>query len=315
MNLQRVDLNLFVVFNTIYSEGSLTRASQALNLTQPAVSHALARLRTLLNDPLFTRQGSQMVPTPLARNLIGPVRQALQTLESGLHGQQQFDPQHSRRSFHLGMRDVLEATVLPPLLAYLQQIAPWVDVACVRIDRHEMAAELAAGTLDLAIDVPMPAGTDIRQHPLLGDRLVVVAREDHPQLQHGLTLETYLTLPHVLVSSRRKGPGLEDMELNRLGLRRRIALRCQHYFAACRVVQASDLLLTMPEQYARVANQNLGNSCHPLPLNAPGMDVQLYWHATVDNDPANRWLRELLVELFRDMKKEIPGLLPRPGLN
>ncbi|WP_137936976.1 LysR family transcriptional regulator [Chitinivorax sp. B] len=298
MHMSRVDLNLFVVFETIYTEGTLTKASHKLNLTQPAVSHALARLRDLLKDPLFTRQGMGMVPTPLARNLIGPVRQALQTLEISLHEQAQFDPLHTNRTFTLGLRDVLEATALPPLLMYLQQHAPQIDIASVRVDRRDIESELASGTLDLVVDIPMPVGNDIRQQRISCDRLVVVVNTTHPLIQDELTLDTYLEQPHVLVSSRRKGPGLEDFELNRQGLRRRIALRCQHYFAACRVVSQTHYLLTMPEQYARVTNAQLNNRLLPFPLATPRLDVHLYWHANVDNDPANRWLREQLAELF-----------------
>lgn len=298
MHISRIDLNLFVVFDTIYTEGTLTRAAHKLSLSQPAISHALARLRELLNDPLFTRQGMGMVPTPLARNLIGPVRQALQTLEISLHEQASFDPLSTQRTFILGLRDVLEATALPPLLAHLQQNAPHIDIASVRVDRNEIEAELAAGTLDLVVDIPMPMGHDIRQKRLSRDRLVVVVNADHPLIRDELDLDTYLEQPHVLVSSRRKGPGLEDFELNRQGLRRRIALRCQHYFAASRVVSQTDYLLTMPEQYARVANQQFNNRLFEFPLNVPRLDVHLYWHANVESDPANRWLREQLSTLF-----------------
>jgi DNA-binding transcriptional LysR family regulator len=100
----------------------------------------------------------------------------------------------------------------------------------------------------------------------------------------------------VLASSRRRGPGLEDFELSRLGLQRRVRLRCQHYFAACRVVSATNLLLTMPERYARVANEQFRNQIFPLPLQMPAFDMYLYWHGNVDNDPANTWLRQQLAQ-------------------
>ena len=120
MHISRIDLNLFVVLDAIYREGNITRASQALKLSQPALSHALGRLRELLKDPLFVRQGSAMVPTPLVRNLIGPVRQALQTLELNVRQSQRFDPAQTRRTFHLGLRDVFEVTILPALVRTIQ---------------------------------------------------------------------------------------------------------------------------------------------------------------------------------------------------
>ena len=116
MHLSQIDLNLFVVLDEIYREGNITRASRQLSLTQPAISHALKRLRQLLNDPLFVRKGSNMVPTPFTRTIIGQVRQALQILEVNLYENRQFDPVHTRRIFYLGLRDSSESIVLPSLV-------------------------------------------------------------------------------------------------------------------------------------------------------------------------------------------------------
>ena len=298
MHISRIDLNLFVVLDAIYREGNITRASQALKLSQPALSHALGRLRELLKDPLFVRQGSAMVPTPLVRNLIGPTRQALQTLELNVRQSQRFDPAQTRRAFHLGLRDVFEVTILPALVRVIQDQAPGIDLTSVRTDRRTLEADLAAGALDLALDIPLPTGDSIRQTRVLRDRLIVMARADHPVFRDELTLADYLGQTHVLVSSRRQGQGLEDFELNREGYRRRIGLRYQHYFAACRVVSQTDWLLTMPEQYARIANAQFGNRIYPFPLPTQPLDVHLYWHANVDYDPANQWLREQCIAVL-----------------
>ncbi|GGY03050.1 LysR family transcriptional regulator [Paludibacterium paludis] len=294
MHLSRIDLNLFVVFDAIYGAGGLTPAARQLSLTQPALSHALARLRDVFGDPLFVRQGSAMVPTPLARSLIGPVRQALQGLDASVNHNRSFDPETARRTFTIGLRDVLEATVLPPLMGVLRARAPDIDIAAVRADRRELERDLASGALDLAVDIALPLADRIRRRRIGSDRLVVVARGGN--IDGLLTLERYLAASHVLVSSRSKGPGVEDMELNRHGHRRRIGLRCQHYFAACRVVNETNLLLTMPEQYAAIANRNLDNAIHAFPLSMPELDVYLYWHETVEHDAANAWLREMLLD-------------------
>ena len=294
MHISRVDLNLFIVFEAIYAEGSVTRASLKLNLTQPAISHALKRLRVMFEDPLFVRQGHLMVSTPLARSIIEPVRHSLRGFEVTLNKLNRFDPASTEKEFTLALRDVLESTVLPPLMVALEREAPHARVAAVQVDRRELEGELQAGTLDCAIDVLLPLAPDIRHTRILADRTLVVARRGHPRLQSGITLEQYLAEEHILASSRRKGPGIEDFELSRLGMQRKIRLRCQHYFAACRVVSQTDLLLTMPERYARVANQQFDNQLLPLPLEMPAWDVYLYWHANVEDDPANRWLRERL---------------------
>jgi DNA-binding transcriptional LysR family regulator len=307
MHISRVDLNLFIVFEAIYTEGSVTRASQKLNLTQPAISHALARLRQLFNDPLFERRGHAMVATPLARSSIEPVRRALRGFEVTLNGLAQFDPAQSEKQFTVAVRDVLEATILPPLIEGIGETAPGVSLAAVKVERRELESELAAGTLDIAVDVLLPLSSEVRHAQLLVDKTVVVMRKDHPRIGNALDLDAYLAEDHILASSRRRGPGLEDFELSRLGVQRRIRLRCQHYYAACRVVSRTDLLLTMPERYALAANQHAANRILPFPIEMPPFDVYLYWHANVDNDPANRWLRTQVMDAIHGDASPAPA--------
>ncbi|MBV6322181.1 LysR family transcriptional regulator [Duganella violaceipulchra] len=291
MHISKVDLNLFIVFEAIYAEGSITRASLKMNLTQPAISHALNRLRQLFDDPLFERQGHVMVPTPLARSIIDPVRQSLRGFEVTLNGAERFDAATSERTFSLALRDVLEASVLPPLMARVADDAPTAGLNTLQVGRRELESELAAGSLDAAIDILLPLSNDIRRTLLATDQTVVLVRRDHPLVSGALDLDGYLKLEHIQTSSRRRGPGLEDFELSRMGLQRRVRLRCQHYFAACRVVSQTDLALTMPERLARVVNQQFGNQILPFPLTMPSLDIYLYWHTNIDTDPASIWLR------------------------
>lgn len=300
MHISRVDLNLFTVFEAIYTEGSVTRASQKLNLTQPAISHALGRLRQMFDDPLFVRQGHTMVSTPLARNIIDPIRRSLRGLEVTLNGLEAFDPATTTKRFNIALRDVLEATILPPLMLRVQREAPLVNIAAGQVDRRDLQSEMASGTLDGAIDVLLPLSNDIMRTRIYQDSTVVVVRQGHPEIDGKLDIDTYLKQDHVLASSRRRGVGLEDFELSRFGLERHIRLRCQHYFAACRVVSQTNLILTMPGRYAHIANQQFGNQILPFPLEVPAFDVFLYWHANVDNDPANKWLREQVMQSIKD---------------
>jgi len=297
LNINRLDLNLFVVLDAIYTEGSITRAAKTLNLTQPALSHALGRLRAVFNDPLFTRQGHRMMPSPLTRSLIGPVRQSLQTLTASVLKARQFEPAAAHRVFNISFRDVLEAKLLPELASRVLEIAPMVQIVSVRTGRADLDSELAGGSLDFAIDVLQPFSESIRRLRLFRDTHVVVARDGHPHVKDRLDLDTYLAQGHILVSSRRTGMGIEDVELSRVGLHRRIAMRCQQFFAACHVVTRTNLLLTMPEQYAYSTNQNLPNKILPLPIDMSPIDIYLYWHENVDVDPANIWFRELLVSI------------------
>ncbi len=292
MHLSQVDLNLFVVLEAIYREGNITRAGLQLNLTQPAISHALKRLRDLLQDPLFVRQGPHMVPTPFTRNMIEQVRQALHILEVNLSQSRNFVPEHTRRNFHLSLWEYAEALILPPLLRRLTHAAPGMSITSSRVKRRDLETELASGSVDLAIDIPMTMSDRIRHKWLLNEPFVVIARHGHPAITDKLDLDTYLQQRHIQVSSRRQGPSLIDIELSRRGLRRQVFLRSQHNHTACMVVSETDMLLTLPEHHAQLLNTGLMKRVYPFPLPVPRLEAHLYWHESVENDPANRWLRE-----------------------
>ena len=232
MHLSQVDLNLFVVLEAIYREGNLTRAGQQLNLTQPAISHALKRLRDLLQDPLFVRQGPHMVPTPFTRNMIEQVRQALQILEVNLSESRNFVPEYTRRNFHLSLWEYAEALILPLLLRRLMHDAPGMSITTSRVKRRDLETELASGSIDLAVDIPMTMSDRIRHELLVNEPFVVIARQGHPAIKDKLDLDTYLAQRHIQVSSRRHGPSQIDIELGRRGLRRQVFLRSQHNLAA-----------------------------------------------------------------------------------
>jgi DNA-binding transcriptional LysR family regulator len=299
MQLSRIDLNLFTVFDAIYREGGITPASKRLHLSQPAVSHALGRLRELFGDPLFERRGTEMIPTPLARTLAVAIRQSLGSLEQTLSRAGQFDPASSERAFMIAMRDSQEAAFLPELLGRLTREAPNIDVAAVRIERRDLEDDLQSGELDAAIDVALPVSAEVRRERLTSEPLVVLARAGHPTVQGGLDLETYLALEHILVTGRRRGGGYEDIALGRLGMSRRIRLRCQQHAAACEIVRESDLLATMTLGQAELSNARADNQMLPFPVQIPPMELFLYWHAHADADPASKWFRGLLLELLR----------------
>ena len=298
IDVSKLDLNLLVVLDAIHGEGGVTRAGEKLNLTQPAISHALSRLRALFDDPLFVRQGRALVPTPLTRALIEPLRRSLRGLGALLSEAQPFDAATAAARFTLAMRDPVELLLLPRLMPAIAREAPGVDLRVVQWARRTLEAALAAGTLDLALDVPLPVSASVHRRRIAADRLVVVARQHHPHIRKGFDLAAYLGQQHVMVTSRRKGPGFEDLVLSERGLQRRIRLRCRNYLAAFRVVSESDLVLTMPERYAGVLDAGFGNRILPLPLKTPTLDLYLYWHEAVDQDPANRWLRDLVLEIF-----------------
>ena len=294
MKLNKVDLNLFIVFDVIYSERNITRSAQVLNLTQPTISNSLARLRKTLNDELFVRTPQGMVPTPLADNIIGRVREALQILDISVREGDSFEPSSSSRRFRLSMNDLAEALLLPTLMSDLCLTAPEISLESYYTNRPALSNALASGELDFAIEAPLLTNPNLCQTPLLKEPYVCVVRHNHPLLKaEVLTLEQYLQLGHIHISSRRRGLGHVDMALNNMGYQRRVLLRVQHYLMAPELVQRTDLALTIPQRWA---NQ-FDLKTLQLPFDVPPLDWHLFWHKSADGDQANQWLRKQILEL------------------
>ena len=297
MNLNKVDLNLFIVFDAIYTEANLTRAGQIVGITQPAVSNALARLRETFNDPLFVRTAQGMVPTPMAQNIIGPVRNALQLLRVSVQESRTFNPLQANKTFRISMTDLTEAVVLPPLFQRLRRLAPNVKIESMLAKRRETTKELAAGRLDFAMDAPLNTDPQVRHVKLLEDRYVCAMRRRHPLAKDKLSVEEYLSLSHIHISSRRSGLGMVDLALGKMGQQRKIALRSQHYMMATQVIQQTDMAVTVPERFAR--RHDLFQV--PLPVDIPPLETHIYWHESTDQDPANRWMREQMIEIAQQV--------------
>jgi len=294
MKLSRIDLNLFVVFDVIYRERNLTKAAETLHITQPAVSNSLSRLRTAFNDQLFVRQSGHMVPTPLAENIVDRVRFALANLQSSVSDHDDFTPQTSNKRFLFAMNDTSESYLLPLLMAYLQEHAPNMSIESYAVPRNELAREFAAGQLDFALDVPLVNDPQLTNEPLATDYYVCVARKDHPQLQESLSLEQYLAMPHIHVSSRRKGQGYIDLHLNRMGLQRNILLRVQHSRAAPPIAAKTDMLLTIPKTLAKEHDLQI----FELPFELPELAWHLYWPSNYSHDKAHQWMRQVIFNIF-----------------
>ena len=292
--LLRLDLNLFRVFDVVYRERNLTRAAAALALSQSAVSHALARLREVLQDPLFVRRGRGVAPTPRAEQLAPAVQQALTALRQGLQRGRAFDPARDLTRLRLALHEELEPNLLPALFRRLRALAPGVSVASVRLDRSNLKADLAAGRIDLAIDVAQVTDPELRHEPLLQDSLCVVSAASRRRLDSA----AYMAAQHIAVSSRRTGPAMEDFMFGRQGLQRQIALRCQHYGSACRIAAESDLLLTLPRRNAE-SLRTPALRLWRMPLQLPPIELHLYWHRQAELEPATLWLRGELRALAR----------------
>ncbi|HIQ52534.1 MAG TPA: LysR family transcriptional regulator, partial [Pseudomonas pachastrellae] len=290
------------VFDAIYTEANLTRAGQIVGITQPAVSNALARLRETFNDPLFVRTAQGMVPTPMAQNIITPVRSALQLLRVSVQESRSFVPEQATKTYRISMTDLTEAVILPHLASRIRRMAPNINIDSFLIKRRETTKELAAGRLDFAIDAPLNTDTQVRHVKLFEDHHVCVMRPGHPLAKkERITLDDYLAQSHIHISSRRNGLGHVDLALGKMGLQRRVVLRSQHYQMAPLVMESTDMVMTVHERFAQ--RHNLHAVALPID-DVPPIETHLFWHESTDQDPANRWMREQIIELSQKLVRD-----------
>lgn len=295
MNLNRIDLNLFAVFDAIYTAGSLTKAADVLCITQPAVSNSLARLREMLNDPLFVRTGHSMTPTPVAQNIIGPARNALSLLRKSVQDSHTFDPETADKSFHFSTRDLLEASVMPRLLARLQTKSPNINITNYEIARNGVVSAMASGSLDFYADASTFTDPHLCKQKIAQDRFVVMARKNHPDLKQGLDLDTFLRLAQINVSHRRNGSGPIDIALDKINKRRKIIMRGQHFLTVPSTIVKTDLIACIPYHLAK----HYDLSIYELPFEVPPLEYFLYWHVSADHDHSHIWMREQIFEVSK----------------
>jgi DNA-binding transcriptional LysR family regulator len=311
--LHRIDLNLLVALDALTRERSVTKAAERAGVTQSAMSHTLRRLRELFDDPLLVRGRGGMVLTPRAEALAVPLRSALVSLARTLAEPEPFAPGHASRTFRIVSPDLFDALVLPTLLQRLAHEAPAVDLAVVPTPKR-LADSLETGDVDLAIHPvlldphPFDIGTQIdpelQSRTLFRDSFQCFVRNDHPALgRRRLTLKAYSRLNHILVSPGGEGPGVVDRILEEQGEQRRIALRVPHFATALEVVAQSDLVLTGPSSLANCSVASTIAS-RPAPFAIPEHAITMIWHPRFTEDPAHRWLRQLMI----DVTDEVPSL-------
>lgn len=296
--LANVDLNLLVVLAVLLDEASVTKAAARLGRTQSAVSHALDRLRETLGDPLFVRSGQQMVTTPRAEALRGPVASACENLLDLWLGAPAFDPARAQRTFTITASDYLQIVLVPPLVGRLRSVAPGVTLD-VRGPKSRLLERLSRGELDFSFSVSLDESPSLFSQKLFVDRFVCLVAEDHPTVRKKLDRDAFLRLPHALVAPLGGASGYVDRELSRMGQSRRIAVLVPDFMVAPRILQGTDLVLTLPERVARLF-EGQGVRILAPPFELPALAGHLVWHERLSRDPASLWFRKLVEEVARE---------------
>ncbi|QIZ78724.1 LysR family transcriptional regulator [Ferrimonas lipolytica] len=290
---EQLDFNLLKVFEAIYTEQSISRAGEVLHVTPSAVSHALKRLRERMGEPLFERRGQQMVPTPSCQRMAPQLLATLAQLRQLLQSWGKFEPVSAEQHFQLGISEALESLLLPQVCDVLQQHAPHCRLTSRRFSRDQMERLLVHRQLDLIIDIQALTPSGIAHHPLMDDQLVVASNDQLEQLN----LKQYQQAKHIEVSSRPSGRVLEEYALDKRGLSRQVAVRCQSYQSALALAAQSELLVTLPSSIALAHNCD-DMQIWPLPFTTSHISIHLYWHQSRENDPALQWLIGQLNQVF-----------------
>jgi DNA-binding transcriptional LysR family regulator len=297
MTRRRLDLNLLVIFDAIYRARNLTAAGEALGLSQPAMSHALARLREMFNDPLFVKLPRGLQPTPYADEVAPAVIQGLGTLRGSLE-KAGFDPATSQRTFRFAMTDIGEWVLLPPLYRHVSSAAPRITLHTAQPSVRDLRDAMASGRIDLALGFIPQLGAGFRQQLMYRSSYACVVREGHPAIRDTLSLRQYREAAHVLPFSYATAHG-ETLERALQAASVNVAMRVTHFLALPSIIAGTDFITTIPINLAESMRQLVNVRVLPPPVELPGFDVKLYWHERSHLEPGNKWLRDVCAELMR----------------
>jgi DNA-binding transcriptional LysR family regulator len=285
------DLGLLLTLDALLREGNVTSAARRLGLSTPAASHALARIRTRLGDPLLVRSGRSMTLTPRAEELRPLVRSLIEDAARILAVARPFEPRTLARTFTIYATDQALLVLGTAVERTIRNEAPEVTLRFLPSLADDWIA-LRDGTADLSLCLPGAFPPEFRTCPLLTERFVCVVRDGHPAATRRLTLDTYLTFDHIVVAPL-GNPSYVDQALAERGHSRRIRCVVPYFGAALHLAAETDYVLTVSETAARAVSGALALTILDPPIALPSYAVHLLWHPRLDNEPANRWLRDV----------------------
>ncbi|WP_051955849.1 LysR family transcriptional regulator [Beijerinckia mobilis] len=300
IDLKRFDLNLLAVFDALMQERHVGRAGERLGLTQPAVSHALARLRALADDTLFVKHARGVKPTARAIELAETIGPALAVLRASFGIRTAFDPSSASRTIVIGSSDYVELALLPAVVARLRHEAPKIDIRIRSITQGDVEQAMRRRDIDLAIGPLTASPGSVLATPLFSDRLVLVARQGHPGLAQPLTVEAFAGLHYLLVSQSGDASGIVDDALREFGLERRVALTIPHFSAAPFLIAETDLVAMLPERIAKPLCAPASVTIHDCPLDVPPWVVGIAQPQEGQMDPCLSWLVTLIRKVVSD---------------
>jgi DNA-binding transcriptional LysR family regulator len=305
VNIASLDLNLLRVFNALMLERSVTRAGERIGLSQPAVSSALNRLRHLVGDQLFIREGNTMVPTPRALALGTAIGAAMASIETVLSENSSFEPRTASRVFRILGSDYFSTMLMPELSRRVLELAPSVQLQFLDGGPRAMPHVLSEGTIDLALSPPIDIPEWATFQFLFKSRLVLAAKRGHPALsgvEAGalVPLDVFCGLPQAICSTDGGFSTATDTALAGIGRRRQVSLTMPHFHALALAIAEGHVVGCLPVQFAQATALSRSLECYELPVGGEEMEMGMYWHRKYDSDSAHAWLRGQVSAMLAD---------------
>ena len=316
LNINRVDLNLLVYLDALLRERNVTQAANQLNLSQPAMSNGLRRLRELFDDPLLVRTSEGMTPTERALELEPIVREVLTSIDRAVQPRSEFDARNAHRVFRIMASDYAESTLFPSVLGKLRTLAPGLTLD-IMTPSDVSFLDVERGKVDMVINRFDSMPQSFHQIHLWNDTFTCVLSPENPVLKD-FSLENYLKANHVWVSKTGMGVGVGvnpddvqrlgwvDLALNKLGKKRQIRVFTRHYQAAMTLAEQNDLIVTLPTRAAQLKRDNPRVVLRDPPLEIPPLELKMAWSPLLQHNPANKWLRKLIADTARELDDKAP---------
>jgi DNA-binding transcriptional LysR family regulator len=301
MHKRKHDIHLLMCFDALARTGSVSKAAQRMDMTQPSMSRALAQLRSAFGDELFVRTRSGVTATPKALELVEPVREALGRIDGILHPAAQFDPRTTTAKISLTSTAYSEAVLMPFVVMRLQTAAPRLALETIVPNRELADMRLERGEIDFRIGGVYEPPANLRFLTLFDDRFVCIARADHPAIRGRLTLDKFCALPHVRTAMRGQVYSA-DHAVTPHGRRIRYAVTSHDYAAVPHMVARSDLIATVPERMADLLMRGMPVRKHECPIALPRLTIRLFWHDRTQKSPLHKWFRRLVADAAKEIR-------------
>ena len=294
------ELNLLMVFDAIMTEGSITRASEQLAMTQPAVSNAVSRMRSLWNDELFVKDGRNIQPTAYAKDLWSQISDPLSTLNQAITPGE-FDPSTTNRTFRVSLTDVVVDIAWKPLRRLIEEQAPGINVYAIPYTAQKAQQVLDDADADLVIGQQSAMSSSVISEYLFTSELVCIMRTDHPLAQkETLDLATFAEADHLLVTLSGDTIGITDQAMALQGLRRRVAMTVNHFSSVVPLIKDSNLIAVVPSTTVEKPIFSGEIAVKPSPVNTPPNPISCYWHRRQERDKGLCWFRKHLNQILID---------------